>query len=80
MPINVTLDVVLARRKVRAKDLAAEVGISETQMSLLRTGKVKGLRFDTLSKICLILDCQPGDIVEYLPDEADRKQASDSDG
>lgn len=71
MPINVTLDVTLARRKVRAKDLAAQVGISETQMSLLRTGKVKGLRFDTLSKICLILECQPADIIEYLPDPAD---------
>ncbi|WP_140984091.1 helix-turn-helix domain-containing protein [Asticcacaulis tiandongensis] len=71
MPINVTLDIALAKRKVRAKDLAAQVGISETQMSLLRTGKVKGLRFDTLSKICLILDCQPVDIIEYLPDPAD---------
>lgn len=71
MPVNVTLDVMLARRKMRAKDLAAQVGISETQMSLLRTGKVKGMRFDTLSKICFLLGCQPGDIMEYLPDEAD---------
>lgn len=71
MPMNVTLDVMLARRKMRAKDLAAEVGISETQMSLLRTGKVKGLRFDTLSKICFLLECQPADIIEYLPDAAD---------
>ena len=71
MPVNVTLDVMLARRKMRAKDLAAQVGISETQMSLLRTGKVKGMRFDTLSKICFLLECQPGDIVEYLPDAAD---------
>ncbi|ESQ81329.1 helix-turn-helix transcriptional regulator [Asticcacaulis sp. YBE204] len=71
MPINVTLDVLLARRKVRAKDLAAQVGISETQMSLLRTGKVKGLRFETLSKICFLLECQPADIIEYLPDEGD---------
>ncbi|MDC7683156.1 helix-turn-helix transcriptional regulator [Asticcacaulis sp. BYS171W] len=71
MPINVTLDVMLARRKVRAKDLAAQVGISETQMSLLRTGKVKGMRFDTLSKICFLLECQPADIIEYLPDEDD---------
>lgn len=71
MPVNVTLDIMLARRKMRAKDLAAQVGISETQMSLLRTGKVKGMRFDTLSKICFLLECQPGDIVEYLPDEAD---------
>ncbi len=71
MPIRVTLDVMLARRKVRAKDLATRIGLSETQMSLLRTGKVKGLRFETLSKICLILDCAPGDIIEYDRDEAD---------
>ncbi len=71
MPIRVTLDVMLARRKVRAKDLAARIGLSETQMSLLRTGKVKGMRFETLSKICLILDCAPGDIIDYDRDEAD---------
>ncbi|GGZ27273.1 MULTISPECIES: helix-turn-helix domain-containing protein [Asticcacaulis] len=71
MPVRVTLDVMLARRKMRAKDLAAQVGISETQMSLLRTGKVKGMRFDTLSKICLLLGCQPGDILEYDARESD---------
>lgn len=71
MPIRVTLDVMLAKRKVRAKDLAARVGISETQMSLLRTGKVKGMRFDTLSKICFLLECQPADIMEYDPDNDD---------
>ncbi|MDC7676291.1 helix-turn-helix domain-containing protein [Asticcacaulis machinosus] len=71
MPVRVTLDVMLARRKMRAKDLAAQVGISETQMSLLRTGKVKGMRFDTLSKICLLLECQPGDILEYDADKLD---------
>ena len=71
MPIRVTLDVMLARRKMRAKDLATQIGISETQLSLLRTGKVKGMRFETLSKICLILDCQPADIMEYDRDEAD---------
>ena len=71
MPVRVTLDIMLARRKVRAKDLAARIGLSETQMSLLRTGKVKGMRFDTLSKLCLILECQPGDIMEYDPDQGD---------
>ncbi len=71
MPIRVTLDVMLARRKVRARDLAAQIGLSETQLSLLRTGKVKGLRFDTLSKICLILDCQPADIIAYDKDDGD---------
>jgi len=71
MPVRVTLDVMIARRKVRAKDLAARVGISETQMSLLRTGKVKGMRFETLAKLCLLLECQPGDLMEYDADEAD---------
>jgi putative transcriptional regulator len=77
MPIRVTLDVMLARRKMRAKDLAAQVGISETQMSLLRTGKVKGMRFDTLSKICLLLECQPADIMEYDVDEGDLMRSED---
>lgn len=71
MPVRVTLDVMIARRKVRAKDLAARAGISETQMSLLRTGKVKGMRFDTLSKLCLLLECQPGDLIAYDRDAAD---------
>ncbi len=71
MPVRVTLDVMLARRKLRAKDVAARIGLSETQLSLLRTGKVRGMRFDTLSKLCLILECQPGDILEYDADPAD---------
>jgi len=71
MPIRVTLDVMLAKKKVRARDLAVQIGISETQMSLLRTGKVKGMRFDTLSKLCLCLECQPGDLIEYDIDAAD---------
>ncbi len=79
MPVIVNLDVVLAQRKVRAKDVAARVGISETQMSLLRTGKVKGVRFETLAKICLLLRCQPGDILAYVPDANDLL-ASDSKG
>lgn len=76
MPVRVTLDVMIARRKVRAKDLAARVGISETQVSLLRTGKVKGMRFETLAKLCLLLECQPGDIMAYDIDEADLKTDS----
>ncbi len=71
MPVRVTLDVMLARRKMRARDVATQIGISETQLSLLRTGKVKGVRFDTLSKLCLILECQPADILEYDKDEKD---------
>lgn len=55
----------LALRKKRAKDLAAEIGITEANLSLLRTGKVKGVRFDTLAKICRALDCKPGDILDF---------------
>jgi putative transcriptional regulator len=71
MPVRVTLDVMLARRKMRARDVAEQIGISETQLSLLRTGKVKGMRFNTLSKICLVLDCAPGDILDYDRDDSD---------
>ncbi|WP_421789778.1 helix-turn-helix domain-containing protein [Hyphobacterium sp.] len=71
MPVVVTLDVMLARRKIRARGLAEEIGISETQLSLLRNGKVKGVRFDTLSKLCLMLECRPGDILDYDPDPSD---------
>lgn len=66
MPIIVNLDVMLAKRKIRGKELAAQVGITEQNLSMLRTGKVKGVRFNTLEKICEILDCQPGDILEYV--------------
>ena len=65
MPIVVTLDVMLARRKMRAKDLAAAIDISETNLSLLRSGKVKGVRFETLEKLCLALDCKPGDLLDF---------------
>ena len=69
MPIIVNLDVMLAKRKMRSRDLAAHIGIAEQNVSLLKSGKVKGVRFDTLEKICEILDCQPGDILEYRPEE-----------
>ncbi len=69
MPIVVNLDVMLAKRKIRGKELATEIGITEQNLSLLRTGKVKGVRFSTLEKICQILECQPGDILEFVPDE-----------
>jgi putative transcriptional regulator len=61
----------LARRKMRARDVAERIGLSETQLSMLRTGKVRGMRFDTLSKLCLVLDCVPGDLLEYDRDESD---------
>src|SRR5262250_23889 len=69
MPIVVNLDVMLARRKMRSKELAERIGISEQNVSLLKSGKVKGMRFDTLEKICAVLNCQPGDILEYRPDK-----------
>jgi len=71
MPIIVNLDVMLARRKMRSKELAERIGISEQNVSLLKSGKVKGMRFDTLDKICAVLDCQPGDILEYRPPDDD---------
>lgn len=63
MAIVVRLDVMLALRKKRAKDLAAEIGITEANLSLLRTGKVKGVRFETLAKLCEELNCAPGDLL-----------------
>ena len=71
MPVILTLDVMLARRKMKGKDLAERIGISETQLSLLRSGKVKGMRFVTLSKICAVLECTPGDLMEYRFDAGD---------
>lgn len=67
MPIVVHLDLMLARRKMRSRDLAAAVGISEVNISLLKSGKVKGVRFDTLERICEVLQCQPGDLLVYEP-------------
>jgi len=69
MAIRIRLDVMLAERQVKGKDLAQYVGITEQNLSLLRTGKVKGLRFSTLEKICELLECQPGDIIEYTPNK-----------
>lgn len=69
MPIIVRLDVMLAERKVQSKQLAEYLGITEANVSLLKQGKVKGVRFETLAKICTFLDCQPGDILVHVPDE-----------
>ena len=79
MPIVVQLDVMLARRKVKSKALAEYVGITEVNMSLLKQGKVKGVRFETLEKICAYLECQPGDILVYVPDEADANPAPEGE-
>jgi len=65
MAILVHLDVMLATRKMRSKTLAETVGITEANLSLLKSGKVKGIRFETLERICAALDCQPGDLLEY---------------
>jgi putative transcriptional regulator len=69
MAIVVRLDVMLALRKVRSKELAAHVGITESNLSLLKSGRVRGIRFETLEKICEFLDCQPGDILGYAADD-----------
>lgn len=68
MPIMVTLDVMLARRKMRSKDLAARVGITEANLSLLKSGKVKGVRFETLAALCVALECQPADLLTFVPE------------
>jgi putative transcriptional regulator len=69
MAIVVRLDVMMARRKVRSNVLARAIGITEANLSLLKSGKVKGIRFATLEAICRHLDCQPGDLLEFVPDE-----------
>ncbi|MCK5379325.1 MAG: helix-turn-helix transcriptional regulator [Acidobacteria bacterium] len=68
MTIEIRLDVMLAMRKMSLTELANRIGISVTNLSLLKTGKVKGIRFSTLEAICRELDCQPSDILEYLPE------------
>ena len=66
MQIVVRLDVMLARRKMRSRELAERIGITEQNLSLLKSGKVKGIRFETLAAICAVLECQPGDLLEYV--------------
>lgn len=68
MPITVNLDVVLAQRKMRLNTLAELVDITPQNLSVLKTGKAKAIRFDTLERICQVLECQPGDILAYTPD------------
>ncbi|HBN52292.1 putative transcriptional regulator [Thalassospira sp. MBR-102] len=69
MAIIVRLDVMLALRKMKSKDLAARIGVSEQNLSLLKSGKVRGVRFETLAAICRELDCQPGDLLEFVADD-----------
>lgn len=79
MPIIVNLDVMLAKRKMRSKELAARIGITEQNLSILKSGRAKGVRFETLESICHALDCQPGDLLEYrrevAPAVADEDEA-----
>lgn len=77
MPVRVTLDRLIVARGIKARDLAAEVGLSETQLSLFRSGKVKGIRFSTLARICAALNCRPGDLLDYDHDPADLAVADD---
>ena len=79
MPIKVTLDEMLARRGMKARELAALIGLSETQMSLFRGGKVKGIRFGTLARLCAALQCTPGELLGYDFDATDL-QGSDEGG
>jgi putative transcriptional regulator len=79
MPIRVTLDRVLADRGIRARDLARKIGITEANLSLLRTGKVKGVRFQTLSALCILLNCQPADILIWEPGAEDDDAAETGD-
>lgn len=69
MPIVVKLDVMLAERKMRSRELAARIGITEANLSLLKSGRVRGVRFETLAAICEALQCQPGDLLAWVPDD-----------
>lgn len=73
MPIKVNIDLLLVKRKMKSKDLADRVGITVTNLSILKTGKAKAIRFSTLEALCRELSCQPGDILEYEEDESPRE-------
>ena len=79
MPIRVTLDEMLARRGMKARELATTIGLSETQLSLFRSGKVKGIRFGTLARLCAALGCRPGELLDYDFDAGDLQGAADED-
>lgn len=69
MPINVTVDVMLAKRKMSLNELSERVGVTAANLSILKTGKARGVRFSTLEKLCEVLDCQPADLLEYRSDK-----------
>lgn len=69
MPIIINVDVMLAKRKMQSQELAEKIGITQANLSILKTGKAKAIKLSTLEAICKALDCQPGDILEYVKDE-----------
>ena len=77
MPIVVRLDVMMARRKMRSNELAEAIGITQSNLSLLKSGHVRGVRFATLEAICRVLDCQPGELLEYVPGEGPETSEED---
>ncbi|MFO1272142.1 MAG: helix-turn-helix transcriptional regulator [Rubrivivax sp.] len=79
MPIVVHLDVMLARRKMRSRELAEKLGITEANVSLLKSGKVRGVRFATLARICEVLQCQPGDLLSWQPGPEDDSAPADGE-
>ena len=72
MPILVNLDVMMAKRKISAGELAQKVGITPANLSILKNNKARAVRFTTLEEICRVLDCQPGDILQYIPEDPSR--------
>ena len=78
MPIDVRLDLAMVKRRMSLTELSARIGISMTNLSLLKTGKVKGIRFSTLEALCRELDCRPGDILEYIPEAPGRRDEAPS--
>lgn len=79
MPVRVTLDALIVAKGLKARDLAQEVGLSETQLSLFRSGKVRGIRFRTLARLCAALGCKPGDLLDYAFDAADLAGSDEED-
>lgn len=78
MPVRIILNDLIVARGIKARDLAAEVGLSETQLSLFRSGKVRGIRFSSLNRLCAVLGCKPGDLLDYDFDPADLVAPDDS--
>jgi len=77
MPIRITLEALLVRRGMTGRQLAQQVGLSETQLSLFRSGKVRGIRFSTLARLCAALECRPGELIDYDLDPADLQREDD---